>query len=148
MTQAATARNFHFVPAEPIESYLPTPPQKPHFSYVFRRWFDDPVDDTSTQAEVIVINSPVPLPGATLLDKIGEAHAHAKDFVLVIQPANSAITLDTWEQGIDSYGEVNDAGARIFGNWWSAETITEIREIAVGNGTVAWAEGRVYRAPY
>lgn len=116
---------------------MPAPRQAPpsfvfetprHF-YVFRRWFDDPVDRTSTAAEVIVISHNGPLEGHELRERLESLErGPASDFVMIDIAPHSGVVLDTWERGIEGYSEDHQSPCRCYRNWWDADECTEVVE--------------------
>jgi hypothetical protein len=72
----------------------------PRFTYLLRRWFDDPADNTSTQAQVVVISEIEPLTRTQLLEKLQDLDVgEASEFLLVdMAPCASAVLLPIIER--------------------------------------------------
>lgn len=104
----------------------------PRFTYLLRRWFDDPADNTSTQAQVVVISEIEPLTRKALLAKLQDLDAgEASEFLLVDMAPCASAVLDTWERGID--GTMRDefaAPCRLYRNWWDLHACVEVVEEA------------------
>lgn len=90
------------------------------YAYTFRRWVveEDPV---GWQAQVVVIHSPHPLFPDDLLKRMLAMTPHAKEFLLIEQPSDSVIALDTWQRDVEAIVPSGDApkAVRAYSHWWS-----------------------------
>lgn len=100
------------------------------FTYVLRRWFDDPVDGEGAADKIVVIVSETPLYPDQLLERFELLEAgDAKDFELIEVQKGSGVVLDTWERGVGGYCPPDaDLPCRIFRQWWSFDSSCQVEQ--------------------
>ena len=74
--------------------------QKPCFTYVLRRWLEEP-GELPAQSEVVIIRSDHPLFPDQIHNKLAAMVSHPDEFVLIDAPLDCTYVLDTWDRGID-----------------------------------------------
>ncbi len=102
----------------------------PRFFYVLRKWFDDPLDNTSTAAQVVVISANEPLDRHEVRQRLKDLDVgDCDEFVLIDTNPECAIVLDTWERAIEgSMHPDMPVPCRCFRNWWDADECEEVEE--------------------
>jgi hypothetical protein len=103
-------------------------PDVPRYTYVLRKWAEDPRIDTASK--VVVITDNTHLTREDLKIRFDQLEVgYAADFVLIDINPTCDVVLDTWERGIQGMyrTDTNWTGpARFFKNWWDANSCTEV----------------------
>lgn len=103
---------------------------RPAFVYIFRQWFNDPVDGQSTCSKIVIFKTQYPkTPNelfAEIEDSLGTGVARAMHLIDV-EVGSNQIELDTWEPEVDCVETIGiPSGVHIYKNWWSADNCVEI----------------------
>lgn len=103
----------------------------PFYTYVLRRWLEEP-NELPCYESAVIVTSDKALDPDVLLQRVSEMVARPKEFVLVSMPPNSTGVLSTFHRTIDSEIPAEEKhGPREFTGWWSHAELRDIRDEAV-----------------